>query len=204
MRTISLKELHLVQHQGADGGTPTSDWCPRDDLGVGMLADVHQRWAVIEHRRWHGEDLLVQLCEVDGSRTVKPVAAGSGMYVRHDVVVDLADHRATLVLPEHAQPAARTRLGIGPVTPEKLFVGAEVRTWTTPGRRPGTVVAQTPCCGRNVTIAAVRDLQQFAVCCRHSQIYLCELVEDLDGGDEAVFTVLVDAVVVAAHRGVRH
>lgn len=199
MRTISLKELHLVQHYGADGGTPTSDWCPRDGLDIGMLADVHGRWAVIEHRRWRGEHLVVQLCEVDGGRAVKQVADGSGMYVRHDVVVDLADHRATLVLPALAQPATRTRLGIGPVEPEKLFVGAEVRCWTTPGRR-GTVVTPTPCCGRNVTIAAVRGLQQFAVCCRHSQIYLCELVEDLDGGDEAVFTVLVDTVAVATHR----
>jgi hypothetical protein len=108
-----------------------------------------------------------------------------------------------LVLPEHADPARRTRLGIGPVAPEQLFVGAEVRTWTRSGRRRGTVVAETPCCGRGVTIAAVRGLQQFSVCCRHSQIYLCELVEDLDGGDEAVFTMLADSVAVAAHRGGR-
>jgi hypothetical protein len=203
VRTISLNELHLVQHRGADGGELASDWCPRDDLRVGMLAEVHERWAVIEHMRWRGEDRVVQLCEVDGSRTVKYVADGSGMYVRHDAVIDLADHRAMLVLPEYTDPSTRTRLGIGPVAPEQLFVGAEVRTWTTPGRRRGTVIAQTPCCGRSVTIAAVRSLQQFSVCCRHSRIYLCELVEDLDGGDEAVFTVLADAVAVAAHRGGR-
>ncbi|EWM19685.1 hypothetical protein [Kutzneria sp. 744] len=200
MHTISLDDLPAIQHVGADSGKPPSGWAPRDSLRIGMLAEVHQRWAVIVYIRPKNDTLAVQLREVDGSHTVQFLADGGGMYVRLDVVVDLGDHRAPLLLPIHAGPSPR-HLGVGPVPAHELTVGTEVICWTA-AATSGQLATQTPCCGRRLTIAAVRGLHQFAVCCKHSRIFGCVVEQDLDGGDQATFTVLTDTVAVASHRGV--
>lgn len=199
MHTISLDDLPALQHVGADGGKPPSRWAPRDALRIGMLAEVHHRWAVIVHTRPKNDTLAVQLREVDGSHIVQFLADGRGLYVRLDVVVDLGNYRAPLLLPIHAGPPPR-HLGIGPVPAHELTAGAEVICWTDPATA-GQLATRTPCCGRRLTIAAIRGLQQFAVCCKHSRVFGCVVEQDLDGGDQATFTVLTDTLAIASHRG---
>ena len=199
MRTISLDDLPAIQNVGADGATPPRDWAPRDALRDGMLAEVHQRWAVIVHTRPKNDTIAVQLREVDGSDTVRYLFDGSGMYVRSDVVVDLGDYRASLLLPIRTGPPPR-HLGIGPVPASPLTVGATVVCWTDPAPR-GQLATRTPCCGRRLTISTVHGIQQFALCCKHTLIFSCVVDQDLDGGDQATFTVLDDTVTVASHRG---
>ncbi|GAA2798952.1 hypothetical protein [Saccharopolyspora taberi] len=90
-----------------------------------------------------------------------------------------------------------------PVDPNQLVPGTRIRRYTDPAPR-SQLDAEMPCCDRTARLPgdAVQD-QHLVMCTPCGQLYEVEVIDELDGGYGAVFTVRPEHPVLARRRSTR-